>query len=588
MALETRLKPTWDWILNVMDATEAQLRFGASLTNSTDASHPLHPLHLNPNQPPASNANNALSGISVLGNSSQPRARLIDTQPPGSSTRIVGFSSNSDNQRNFDRENYAQSTRRVEFLTYALSLMRSHSSEHRDSLPVLDITALRHIAYVLDGMVFYMRSAKETESDKTDTSFWADANENENDDTEDELQMNCDNDSIDDDPLTSTNGGRHTFFQRSESTLCLGCPPPDPFNTPMNEALPLADQPHLLQPNACREDLFGIPKQPITIPSNNVDPPGMNSPLELPPTRLGLSASPKNAANAATVAHLASQYESQYSYADQTAPTDEAPMPLTDESKSTAETKPEGSGEPSGATGAAGASTSTADQAQPGTSKNGASGSSSTSSSWRQPEPTSFNIYMQLKKKTYFDFHDEDSKSHGGDSDKRGESSGQEGARRPVKDSSSVIKMDLDSDHDDLTDSESDGRSMPATESSADENQSNSGSSSAVRPQIIVTPRKAAAVGQDAVKTPAKTGSASAFNVFGSGHSTDAAGASTSAANDANSLSVIAQSGNTAGSPSKSVIVRAGPSVSISLITIISASGPRYRIDSNIQLVNSH
>lgn len=47
--------------------------------------------------------------------------------------------------------------------------------------------------------------------------------------------------------------------------MCLGCPPPDPFDTPMAEALPLANQPHLLQPNARREDLFGIPKQPVTL-----------------------------------------------------------------------------------------------------------------------------------------------------------------------------------------------------------------------------------------------------------------------------------------------------------------------------------
>lgn len=27
----------------------------------------------------------------------------------------------------------------------------------------------------------------------------------------------------------SGSGRKHPFFQRSESTLCLGCPPPDPF-----------------------------------------------------------------------------------------------------------------------------------------------------------------------------------------------------------------------------------------------------------------------------------------------------------------------------------------------------------------------
>lgn len=159
MSLENRLKPTWDWILTVMDTTEAQLRFGASLTNSTDPSHPLHPLHFNAS-PSQAAPSASLSGVNVLGGNSQSRTRLIDTSntSTGNTTRIVGFSANPDSQRNFDRDNnYAQTSRR-EFLTYALSLMRSHSSEHRDSLPVLDITALRHIAYVVDGIVYYMRS----------------------------------------------------------------------------------------------------------------------------------------------------------------------------------------------------------------------------------------------------------------------------------------------------------------------------------------------------------------------------------------------------------------------------------------------
>ena len=33
--------------------------------------------------------------------------------------------------------------------------------------------------------------------------------------------------------ITSRRGHRHRFFQRSESTLCVGCPPPDPFHTPL-------------------------------------------------------------------------------------------------------------------------------------------------------------------------------------------------------------------------------------------------------------------------------------------------------------------------------------------------------------------
>lgn len=49
-------------------------------------------------------------------------------------------------------------------------------------------------------------------------------------------------------------------FQRSQSTLCLGSLGADVFSTSLQEALPLADKPHLLQPNARREELFGIPR----------------------------------------------------------------------------------------------------------------------------------------------------------------------------------------------------------------------------------------------------------------------------------------------------------------------------------------
>ena len=34
---------------------------------------------------------------------------------------------------------------RRDFLNYALSLMRAHNNEHSDLLPMLDITALKHV-----------------------------------------------------------------------------------------------------------------------------------------------------------------------------------------------------------------------------------------------------------------------------------------------------------------------------------------------------------------------------------------------------------------------------------------------------------
>ena len=175
--------------------------------------------------------------------------------------------------------------------------MRAHNSEHRDFLPVLDVTALRHVAYVLDAILFYMRATNDCDIDRTTTgsNVWDDQDENENEDAEEDISTSIvmDTDSVDDDLMRPSLGRRHSFFQRSDSTLCLGCPAPDPFNSPLAEALPLADQPHLLQPNARREELFGMPKRPITL-SQNSQPGESNVNLEVPPVRLSLSSTNRN------------------------------------------------------------------------------------------------------------------------------------------------------------------------------------------------------------------------------------------------------------------------------------------------------
>ncbi|XP_008487140.1 E3 ubiquitin-protein ligase UBR5-like, partial [Diaphorina citri] len=60
-----------------------------------------------------------------------------------------------------------------------------------------------------------------------------------------------------------------------------------PFDTPLTQALPLADQPHLLQPHARKEDLFGVPK--TSVHSGGEDSTGGGSSLlDSLPTRLGL------------------------------------------------------------------------------------------------------------------------------------------------------------------------------------------------------------------------------------------------------------------------------------------------------------
>ncbi|XP_044743814.1 E3 ubiquitin-protein ligase UBR5 isoform X2 [Chrysoperla carnea] len=299
MYLEYQLKPTWDWLLTVMDTTEAQLRFGVSLTSAADSAHPAHPLHSGGS---GSAINSTTSGL--LGTPTLPLNVL-----GGTAASTSGLTSRSHRTHHVSGGGEAHSARR-EFLSYCLSLMRSHNGEHLDSLPILDVSALKHIAYVFDALIYYMRSASdqadtETLQDGLPPQAWNDQDENDNDETEEEIahSVAMDTDSVDEQDSTSVGvsgpslstgsllqgkGRKHPFFQRSESTLCLGSAPPDPFETPMAEALPLADQPHLLQPSARREELFGIPKQPITIPSSGSNS-GVHNPLEELPIHLGLS-----------------------------------------------------------------------------------------------------------------------------------------------------------------------------------------------------------------------------------------------------------------------------------------------------------
>ncbi|XP_046357083.2 E3 ubiquitin-protein ligase UBR5-like isoform X2 [Haliotis rufescens] len=252
--LERHLKLTWDWLISVMDSTEAQLRFGSALSNNTDPAMPTHP-----------NYSNYMRNTRERPNRDEQRTiQTIDTRRRTRFGVIAGTDGNS---------------ARRDFLNYALSLMRSHSDEHLDNLPVMDMSALKHVAYVFDALIYYMRSGPESDldggKDGISVNSWQDHEETENDDHDDDISNSniaMDSESCDgDSDTTSKLGRKHPFFQRSDSTIFLGCPPPDPFKTPLIQALPLADQPHLLQPNSRREDLFGMARPTILQPKHTVD-----------------------------------------------------------------------------------------------------------------------------------------------------------------------------------------------------------------------------------------------------------------------------------------------------------------------------
>ena len=102
------MKPTWDWLLTVMDATEAQLRFGVSLTRSADPAHPEHPLNSAPSLSGGNFTgllNSAALSLSLQSNSGRSARSSIATTSnaatnQGSTRLTVGFTGVGEATRN--------------------------------------------------------------------------------------------------------------------------------------------------------------------------------------------------------------------------------------------------------------------------------------------------------------------------------------------------------------------------------------------------------------------------------------------------------------------------------------------------------
>jgi len=166
-------------------------------------------------------------------------------------------------------------TNRKDFLNYTLSLMRMATSEHRESLPTVDISALKHIAWIFDALMYYLRISESDASAGTEvaapqillpnlyeTDEATESSETEMDTSSTQAMGSAAPQDFSDDEESSAKGTcasrTHSFFSRSDSTLCLGGSAPDSFVLPIDEALPLATKPHLLQASARKQDMFKV------------------------------------------------------------------------------------------------------------------------------------------------------------------------------------------------------------------------------------------------------------------------------------------------------------------------------------------
>ncbi|KAB5532947.1 hypothetical protein PHYPO_G00125920 [Pangasianodon hypophthalmus] len=281
--VEEKLVPTWNWMVSIMDSTEAQLRYGSALSSAGDPGHPSHPLHASQHSGRRERMT-AREEASLRTLEGRRRAATLLTARQG------------------------MMSARGDFLNYALSLMRSHNDEHSDVLPVLDVCSLKHVAYVFQALIYWIKamnlqttldtSQMDRKRNRDPLELALDNEDSEHENDEDTNQSSTLQDK-EEEPVPAETGQHHPFFRRSDSMTFLGCIPPNPFEVPVAEAIPLADQPHLLQPNARKEDLFGRPSQGLYSSSYmaskglselTVD---MNC-LQILPTKMSYSANMKN------------------------------------------------------------------------------------------------------------------------------------------------------------------------------------------------------------------------------------------------------------------------------------------------------
>uniref|UniRef100_A0A8C7DH14 E3 ubiquitin-protein ligase UBR5 n=1 Tax=Oncorhynchus kisutch TaxID=8019 RepID=A0A8C7DH14_ONCKI len=281
--VEEKLIPTWNWMVSIMDSTEAQLRYGSALSSAGDPGHPSHPLHASQHSARRERMT-AREEASLRTLEGRRRAATLLTVRQG------------------------MMSARGDFLNYALSLMRSHNDEHSDVLPVLDVCSLKHVAYVFQALIYWIKAMnQQTTLDTTQMDrkrsreileLGLDNEDSEHENDEDTNQSSTLQDK-EDDTVPAEMGQNHPFFRRSDSMTFLGCIPPNPFEVPLAEAIPLADQPHLLQPNARKEDLFGRPSQGLYSSSYTASK-GLaeatldRSCMEILPTKMSYSANLKN------------------------------------------------------------------------------------------------------------------------------------------------------------------------------------------------------------------------------------------------------------------------------------------------------
>ncbi|KAA3678779.1 E3 ubiquitin-protein ligase EDD1 [Paragonimus westermani] len=338
-AVGVAMSPIWQWLSDALDNLEAQLRFSSAWSgrfrrgiadphlwpvSSSDADKEVEfwvlsystvlinwswygaavamlceifysrafvcsavTIILSPKHPDGSGTFAAIPSVLNASVSISSRHSGSFNQPSGRgiSHRLSGnLSSGSTNNSRPDQSAIADSastdsnvlTQRTDFLSYLFSLMRASGGDHGDSVPFVSPTVHKHLAYVLDALLYFFKVFETAWPSGLSHYLWMaldrpnclskpggfpalNFHSPNNGPAAQPLRENT----VEKGVSTASVLGGHvaqredSFFRRSESILSLSGFGLDLIDTPLSEALPLALQPQRLHSTSSRTELFG-------------------------------------------------------------------------------------------------------------------------------------------------------------------------------------------------------------------------------------------------------------------------------------------------------------------------------------------
>ena len=252
--VDEKAEKTWAWISSCMDMLESQLSFGekqiqklgssaaisspssSSSSSSNFSSHPdlekiLNYLGWQFKDQLSDKFRNPRHCLDLHKLSSQGKHQTsaFDDGYRDTNTNISANKYSSSGQIACTSRWVDRLVARQDNISYALSLMRQATDEHGDSVPVVLVSAFKHLAYVVDSYILWRLKSYEI----------------------------CQRFSVPKHRMEKTeNGPKRRFFKRSNSISIPGTDYPNLLNETAENSLPLATHPGLLTTSATKSDLF--------------------------------------------------------------------------------------------------------------------------------------------------------------------------------------------------------------------------------------------------------------------------------------------------------------------------------------------